>query len=62
MSDISESRMENIPLPEYIKQKIHMLKSEFKIHLTYDDVDHFNSLKREIEVDQFAHYLLMQRL
>ena len=55
MNDISESRMENIPLPEYIKQKIHMLKSEFKIHLTYDDVDHFNSLKKEIEVDQFAH-------
>ena len=49
-------------LPEYITQKISMLKDEFYIRLSFADIAHMRSLKTEADVDRFAHQILVDRL
>ena len=53
---------ENMSVEEYIEQKIKMLKNEFCLRLTFEDIEHFNSLKTKSAVDQYAHKLFVERL
>lgn len=46
----------------YVKEKIKMLKRDFRIRLTDAEVAHIHSLKTEIAVDNFCHALFMKRL
>lgn len=46
----------------YIKEKIRMLKKDFLITLTEDEIKHMKSLKRDIDVDHYAHDLIMSKL
>lgn len=52
----------NMPLDKYIKEKIKMLRRDFRMNLTEADIEHFNLLSTEIEVDNFAHKLFFERL
>ena len=52
----------HIPLSEYIKEKIRMLDKDFLIHPTREDIRHFNELKSEIAVDNFAMQLIFDRM
>ena len=52
----------DIPLPQYIKEKIKMLDRDFLIRLTSEDIKHFNELKSEIAVDNFAMQLIFDRM
>ena len=52
----------SVPLSEYVDNKINMLKNEFYLKLTDDEVDHLNCLKSEYEVDAYAHKLLIEKL
>ena len=49
-------------LSQYIKEKLRMLKEDFCVKLTYAEVTHLKSLKTEIQVDQYAHDLLVKKL
>ena len=49
-------------LKTYIKRKIRMLEEEFFIDLTSSEIEHMKSLKSEIEVDQYAHRLIVEKL
>ena len=49
-------------LIEYITQKISMLEDEFYLKLNYEDIAHMRSLKTEVDVDRFAHQILVDRL
>lgn len=44
----------------YIKEKIKILK-QLDIKVTDDVKDHLNSLETELEIDQYAHKLIMDR-
>ena len=44
-------------LKVYIKDKIKMLKKEFHIRLTESEIQHLNSLKTEIAVDNYCRSL-----
>ena len=46
-------------MPEYIKEKIKLLK-DFKIHLNKQQLKHIKSLKTEIQVDNYAHDLIFK--
>ena len=48
-------------LHDYKVEKIDILE-EMAIYLTTSEIQHLMSLKREIEVDQYAHSLIMSRL
>lgn len=52
----------HVPLPQYIKEKIKMLDRDFLIRLTSEDIKHFNELKSEIAVDNFAMQLILNRM
>ena len=52
----------DIPLPQYIKEKIKMLNRDFLIKLTSEDIAHFNELTSEIAVDNFAMQLIFDRM
>lgn len=54
--------MKPVSLNVYINQKIDMLTKDFCIQLSEDEIDHFWKLKTEEDVDNFAHYLFMERL
>lgn len=54
--------MKPVSLNVYINYKIDMLKNDFCMKLSEDDIDHFWKLKTEEDVDNFAHYLIMERL
>ena len=49
-------------LDDYIEDKIIMLKYEFCIKLTEDELIHLRALKSESEVDRYAHDILKNRL
>lgn len=49
-------------LKTYIKRKIKMLEEEFLIDLTRSEIEYIKSLKSEIEVDQYAHRLIVEKL
>ena len=42
-------------IEEYIAEKIRMLTEDFYIKLTETEILNFQSLKREIDVDRYAH-------
>ena len=46
---------------EYIKEKIKIL-SDFRIKLSDEEIEHINSLTNEVDVDRFAHRLILERL
>lgn len=43
-----------IPLEDYKKDKIKILKRDFLVELTEEQVAHLNSLESEIQVDRYA--------
>ena len=47
-------------LKAYVKEKIKILERDFCIRLTPEDIRHFNELKTEIAVDNFALSLIMR--
>lgn len=51
-----------IPIHEYINNKLQMLTHEFMIHLDYDEIVHMRSLKTEKDVDQYAHSIIKRKL
>lgn len=51
-----------IPLSQYINDKIDMLRSEFKMRLSRAEIEYMQSLTTEIAVDNFAHTLFMTKL
>ena len=48
---------EKVDLETYIKEKIQMLREEFKIRLTKSEIQHMKSLKTEIAVDNYCRSL-----
>lgn len=59
LTEIMEDRL---TLDEYKEHKIRMLRHDFKILLTYEEIEHCRGLKTRSEVDQFAHAMFMNRL
>ena len=53
---------EKVDLKTYIKDKIKMLKKEFHIRMTENEIQHLKSLQTEIAVDNYCHDLFMKRL
>ena len=51
-----------MPIQQYISEKIDMLKNEFYVRLTDEEELHMNSLKYEYEVDAYARKLLVNKL
>lgn len=49
-------------LEKYAWAKLKMLKSEFKIRITKEDIEHMHSLESELRMDNFAHSLIMNRI
>ena len=54
--------VKDVPLPVYIRRKIDMLRSDFLIHLTYEEKAHFWGLTTEQDVDNYAHSIIMKKL
>ena len=54
--------VKDVPLPVYIRRKIDMLRSDFLIHLTYEERAHFWELTTEQDVDNYAHSIIMKKL
>lgn len=52
---------QQVTLKQYIKEKIRMLKKDFFIKLTDEQIAHMKSLKNEIQVDNYAHDLIFNR-
>ena len=51
-----------VPLKVYIKEKLRMLTRDFCLRLTDEEIKHLKSLTREIDVDNYAHTLLDNKL
>lgn len=51
-----------VSIKTYIKHKIRMLQRDFRLHLTEEEINHLQSLKREIDVDHYAHDIIMNKL
>ena len=51
-----------VPIKAYIKEKIRMLTKDFYLKLTEEEISHLKSLKREIDVDHYAHDLITNKL
>ena len=54
--------MANQELKKFINEKIRMLRKDFKMKLTDEEKEHMRGLENEIQVDQYAHNLLMNKL
>lgn len=52
----------DVPLEIYIRNKVSMLKSDFKIFLTPEDLEKLLFAGSEISVDNYAHDLIKRRL
>ena len=59
MTDLMQqpNEEEKVDLETYIKEKIQMLREEFKIRLTKSEIQHMKSLKTEIAVDNYCRSL-----
>lgn len=44
----------NLTVDQYREAKMEMLKSDMKIHLTYEQELHFRTLKTEMSIDNYA--------
>ena len=51
-----------VPIKTYIKEKIRMLTKDFYLRLTDEEIKHLKSLTREIDVDHYAHDLIVNKL
>lgn len=51
-----------VSIKTYISRKIRMLQRDFRLHLTDEEINHLQSLKREIDVDHYAHDIIMNKL
>ena len=51
-----------VPIKTYIKEKLRMLKEDFYLRLTEEEIAHMKSLKRDIDVDHYATQLIMDKL
>ena len=51
-----------ITIADYIKEKIRMLKEDFYIKLTDEEIEKLKSMTRDIDVDHYAHDLIMNKL
>ena len=52
---------QQVTLKQYVKEKIRMLKKDFMIKMTDEQIAHMKSLKNEIQVDNYAHDLIFNR-
>ena len=52
---------QQVTLKQYIKEKIRMLRNDFMIKLTTEQIIHMQGLKNEIQVDNYAHDLIFNR-
>lgn len=52
----------HVSLPDYCAEKIRMLEDDFCIDLTYEEIEHFESLQTEADIDAYAHDILVERL
>ena len=52
----------DMPLWQYIQEKIEMLQDEFKIQLSASEISHMMKLQSEIAVDNYAQTLFIERL
>jgi hypothetical protein len=59
---IRTSLHHTISLPEYIRQKLNMLKKDFMIRLSQHEIEHMMALTTEIAVDNYAKKLIYKRL
>ena len=55
-------RVIEIPLSQYINDKIDMLRRDLKMRLSRAEIEHMQSLTTETAVDNFAHTLFMTKL
>lgn len=55
------SRLHTMNLLRYKKMKIHMLKEDFGIPLTKEDIDKINNCASEIAIDRYARELMNKR-
>ena len=53
---------EDKSIKSYIKEKIRMLKKDFFIKLTDEEINHLKSMTRDIDVDHYVHDLIMKKL
>lgn len=51
-----------VSIKAYIKEKIRMLKEDFYLRLTDEEIAHMKSLKREIDVDHYAWDIINNKL
>ena len=49
-------------IKKYAKAKVDMLQGEFFIKLTDAQIEHMNSLENEIQIDNYAHKIIMDCL
>ena len=61
MDTISEAITSTIPLPRYIKQKIKMLQDDFKIKLSFKELETLKACVSEMQVDRVAHDIFMRQ-
>ena len=54
LDDRTSTKPRNMSLKAYRKMKLKMLKNDFCIKLTDEELDHAESLKTEIQIDQFC--------
>ena len=52
---------QQVTLKQYIREKVRMLRKDFCIDLTDEQIAHMKSLKNEIQVDNYAHDLIFNR-
>lgn len=51
-----------ITLQNYINQKIKILKNQFIIPLTFDEINHFYELQTKDDVDRYSHKIIVDKL
>ena len=51
---------QQVPLKQYIKEKLRMLQKDFCIPLTAEQIAHMKSLKTDTQVDNYAYDLINQ--
>lgn len=57
----SENRCDNVPLPQYIKMKLTILKRDFKVDLTKKQIEYMKSLPSTTQVDNYARDLIFKK-
>lgn len=57
----SESRCDDMPLEQYIKMKLTILKRDFKVALTKKQIERMKSLTSKIQVDNYARDIIFKK-